>query len=40
MLRGRDSEQLISELESLVRSKPVESLLVAAGIGYLLSRAL
>ncbi|MDQ2682648.1 MAG: hypothetical protein M3Y37_03885 [Chloroflexota bacterium] len=40
MLRGRDSEQLISDLEGLVRSKPLESLLVAAGVGYLLSRAL
>jgi ElaB/YqjD/DUF883 family membrane-anchored ribosome-binding protein len=40
MLRGRDSEQLLSDLEELVRSKPLESLLVAAGVGYLLSRAL
>jgi len=40
MLRGRDSEQMMSDLEELVRKKPLESLLVAAGVGYLISRAL
>jgi ElaB/YqjD/DUF883 family membrane-anchored ribosome-binding protein len=38
-LRSTDTDQMVSELESLVRRRPVESLLVAAGIGYLLSRA-
>lgn len=39
MLRGTDSDQLMTDLEALIRRRPVESLLVAAGIGYLLSRA-
>ena len=37
-LRDKDSEQLIADLEALVRRKPTESLLVAAGIGFLLSK--
>jgi ElaB/YqjD/DUF883 family membrane-anchored ribosome-binding protein len=37
-LRERDSDQIVSDLEDLVRRKPVESLLVAAGVGLLLSR--
>lgn len=37
-LRERDSDQIVSDLEELVRKKPVESLLVAAGVGLLLSR--
>lgn len=37
-LRERDTDQLVNELEELVRRKPVESLLVAAGVGLLLSR--
>jgi ElaB/YqjD/DUF883 family membrane-anchored ribosome-binding protein len=37
-LRDRDSDQIVSDLEDLVRRKPVESLLVAAGVGLLLSR--
>jgi ElaB/YqjD/DUF883 family membrane-anchored ribosome-binding protein len=37
-LRERDTDQMVSELEDLVRRKPVESLLVAAGVGLLLSR--
>jgi len=40
MLRGQSTEQLMTELEALVRRKPVESLLVAAGVGFVLSRAL
>lgn len=40
MLRHTDSEQLISELEALVRRKPVESMLVAAGIGFLFAKAM
>lgn len=39
MLRGTDSDQLMTDLESLIRRRPMESLLVAAGIGYLISRA-
>jgi len=40
MLRGQNTDQLMSELEALVRRKPVESMLVAAGIGFVLSKAL
>lgn len=40
MLRGQNTEQLVSDLESLVRRKPVESMLVAAGVGFILSKAL
>jgi ElaB/YqjD/DUF883 family membrane-anchored ribosome-binding protein len=38
MLRDKDTEQIVSDLEALVRRKPVESLLVAAGIGFVLSK--
>jgi len=37
-LKDKDTDQLLSDLESLVRQKPVESLLVAAGAGFLLSK--
>ncbi len=37
-LHEKDTDQLVTDLEALVRRKPVESVLVAAGIGYLLSR--
>lgn len=37
-LRDKDSDQLLNDLESLVRQKPVESLLVAAGVGFILSK--
>jgi ElaB/YqjD/DUF883 family membrane-anchored ribosome-binding protein len=39
-LEEKDTDQLVSDLEALVRRKPVESVLVAAGLGYLLSKAL
>ena len=39
-LRDKDSAQLLDDLEALVRSKPVESLLVAAGVGFVLSKIL
>jgi ElaB/YqjD/DUF883 family membrane-anchored ribosome-binding protein len=38
VLREKDTEQLVSDLEALVRRKPVESLLVAAGIGFVLAK--
>jgi len=38
-LKDKDSEQLIADLEALVRRKPVESLLVALGAGFLVSKA-
>ena len=38
LLREKDTEQIVSDLEALVRRKPVESLLVAAGIGFVLSK--
>lgn len=37
-LRDKDSDQVLSDLEDLVRRRPLESLLAAAGIGLLLSR--
>lgn len=39
-LRGKDSDQLVADLEALVRRKPTESLLVAAGLGFVLSKIL
>lgn len=38
-LREKDSEELISDLESLVRRKPMESVAVAVGVGFILSKA-
>lgn len=38
-LRSTDTDQLMTELESMIRRKPVESLLVAAGVGFLLARS-
>jgi hypothetical protein len=40
MLRSKDTDQMVDDLEALIRRRPVESLLVAVGAGYLLSRAL
>lgn len=37
-LHEKDTDQLVSDLEALVRRKPVESVLVAAGIGFVLSK--
>lgn len=37
-LQGKDSAQLLDDLEALARRKPVESLLVAAGLGFVLSK--
>ncbi len=39
-LRGKDTDQLITDLEALVRRKPTQSMLVAAGVGFLLSKTL
>lgn len=39
-LRATDTEQLLSDLEDMVRQRPIESLLVAAGVGFVLSKAL
>jgi ElaB/YqjD/DUF883 family membrane-anchored ribosome-binding protein len=39
-LRDKDSAQLIADLERVVREKPTQSLLVAAGVGFLLSKIL
>jgi ElaB/YqjD/DUF883 family membrane-anchored ribosome-binding protein len=40
MLRGTDSSALMIEMENMIRRKPVESLAVAAGVGFLLAKAL
>ncbi|MBA2468499.1 MAG: CsbD family protein [Chloroflexia bacterium] len=37
-LREKDTDQLMTDLEALVRQKPVESVLVAVGIGFVLSK--
>jgi hypothetical protein len=39
-LHQTDTERLMTDLEALVRRKPVESLLVAAGVGFVLAKAL
>lgn len=39
-LRDKDSEQMLSDLEELIRRKPVETLLAAAGIGFVVARLL
>lgn len=38
LLREKDTDQLVRDLEALVRRKPVESVLVAVGIGFVLSK--
>jgi ElaB/YqjD/DUF883 family membrane-anchored ribosome-binding protein len=37
-LRDKDTDQLMTDLQSFVRQKPVESVLIAAGIGFVLSK--
>lgn len=37
-LRDKDTNQLMDDLESMIRRKPTESLLAAAGIGFVLSK--
>jgi ElaB/YqjD/DUF883 family membrane-anchored ribosome-binding protein len=37
-LRDKDTNQLMTDLESFVRQRPVESVLVAAGVGFVLSK--
>jgi ElaB/YqjD/DUF883 family membrane-anchored ribosome-binding protein len=37
-LQDKDTDQLVTDIEAMVRKRPVESVLVAAGIGYLLSK--
>jgi ElaB/YqjD/DUF883 family membrane-anchored ribosome-binding protein len=37
-LRDKDTDQLMNDLEALVRRKPVETLLAAAGVGFVLSK--
>jgi len=39
-LRSVKSDELVTNLESMIREKPLESMLVALGIGFVLSRAL
>ena len=39
-LEQGDSEQLMRDLEAMVRRRPVESLLVAAGAGFVLSKVI
>ncbi|MDP9363697.1 MAG: hypothetical protein M3Q10_05635 [Chloroflexota bacterium] len=37
-LKDKDTDQLMTDLEGLVRRKPTQTLLVAAGVGFLLSK--
>jgi len=37
-LEGKDSGQLVADLEAYVRREPTKSLLIAAGVGFLLRR--
>jgi len=37
-LQDKDTDQFVSDIEAMVRKRPVESVLVAAGIGYVLSK--
>jgi ElaB/YqjD/DUF883 family membrane-anchored ribosome-binding protein len=39
LLHNQSADELISEIESFIRRKPAESLLIAAGLGFMLSRA-
>jgi len=39
-LRSMDTDEMITHVESMIRQKPVESLLVAAAVGYVLARAI
>jgi len=39
-LKEKDTDQLLQDIEALIRKKPVESLLVAAGAGFVLSKIL
>jgi len=39
-LRDKDSAQVLDDIEALVRRKPVESLFVAAGVGFVVSKIL
>ena len=40
LLHSKDTDQLVADLESLIRRRPVESLLVAAGLGFVLAKAM
>lgn len=37
-LKDKDTDQLVADLEAMVRQKPAQTLLVAAGVGFLLSK--
>jgi ElaB/YqjD/DUF883 family membrane-anchored ribosome-binding protein len=37
-LRDKDTSQVLDDIEAFVRERPVESVLIAAGIGFVLSR--
>jgi hypothetical protein len=39
-LEQGDTERMIQDLEAMVRRRPMESLLIAAGAGFLLSKAM
>lgn len=37
-LQGKDTAQILDDIEAFVRQRPVESVAIAAGIGFVLSR--
>lgn len=39
-LQQTDTDRLMSDLEALIRRKPVESLLIATGVGFVFAKAL
>jgi cell division septum initiation protein DivIVA len=39
-LRDKDTDELMTDLEGVIRRKPVESMLVAAGVGFFLAKAI
>lgn len=39
-LRSKDTDQFITDLEALIRKRPIESVVVAAALGFMFARAL
>lgn len=37
-LKDKDTDQIVADLEAMVRQKPTQTLLVAVGVGFLLSK--
>jgi ElaB/YqjD/DUF883 family membrane-anchored ribosome-binding protein len=37
-VRSRDRDQMVQDIESFIRERPVESILIAAGAGFILAK--